>query len=41
MNNTLCKGSSYNYAPENKHLFIYISELTGNVCYYCNSKENK
>jgi hypothetical protein len=36
-----CKGSSYNYAPENKHLFIYVSEQTGNVCYFCNTKENK
>jgi hypothetical protein len=35
-----CKGSTYRYAIDNKHLFIYISNETGNVCYYCHTKGN-
>ena len=36
-----CKGSSYKYAIGDKHFFIFISELTPSVCYYCNTKEGE
>jgi hypothetical protein len=35
---TMCKGSSYRYAPDNEHSFTFVSEGTGKVCIYCNAK---
>jgi hypothetical protein len=38
---TQCKGSTYSFAKDGEHFFIFISESSGNRCYYCNAKEAK
>lgn len=36
-----CKGSSYKYAMDDKHFFIFINDRTPSLCYYCHAKEDK
>ena len=37
--NTICKGSTYNHAPDNKHMYIFTSFDRPNQCYYCGHLE--